>query len=312
MSDLIINNYLINAPIVDILTTCREQLTNGKLMEIKPNGDYVSVTCPEHSNGQERHTSCSVYCGDGTLQYGWAHCFTCGLSCPLPAFIGKCFNKTENWGKQWLLENFGYTYLGNKSLNISDITLGDDSKKYLDESILLEFSDYHPYMTQRHLTDEVIKKYEIKYDPTTKCIVFPVRDLQGRLVGLTRRSTVGKKFIIDKGFSKENIYLLYNNMNEREVYVVESQINALTLEGWGYHAIALFGAGTTKEQMNVLNHTQIRHFILCYDNDEAGKKGASNFKRMIRGDAFVDEIIMPEGKDVNDLTKEEFEEILNG
>ena len=37
-------------------------------------------------------------------------------------------------------------------------------------------------MKKRKLTDEVIKKFDIKYDPQTKCIVFPVRDELGKLV----------------------------------------------------------------------------------------------------------------------------------
>ena len=168
-------------------------------------------------------------------------------------------------------------------------------------------------MKKRKLTDEIIEKFEIKYDPLSKSIVFPVRDISGKLVGLTKRSIEGKKFYIDKGFNKENIYLLYNIISEniKEVVVCESQINALTSWVYGKPAIALFGAGTTEEQMNVLNNTDIKHYILCYDPDNAGKKGANKFKRLIRKDVFVDEIFLPSGKDLNDLTKEEFNNILS-
>ena len=275
MSDLIIDKQLIDEPIINILYKVRDELPNGKLNVIEQKDDYVRVTCPVHAGGTEKHPSCSVYCGNGELQYGWYHCFTCSSSGPLYKFIGECFGQSANYGRQWLLNNFGNTYI-----------------------------------TDRELTDEVIEKFEIKYDPLSKSIVFPVRDVNGKIAFLTRRSTEGKKFIIDKGADKSVIYLLYNNINEREVYVVESQINALTLEGWGYHAIALFGAGTSEGQMKTLNKTNIKRYILCYDNDQAGRKGAKRFKKLIRKDVFVDDIIMPEGKDVNDLTKEEFDNLV--
>ena len=63
-------------------------------------------------------------------------------------------------------------------------------------------------------------------------------------------------------------------------------------------------------QMNELNHSPIFHYILMYDNDEAGRKGANRFKKLIRDDVLVDDIIMPYGKDVADLSKEEFLKLL--
>ena len=47
-----------------------------------------------------------------------------------------------------------------------------------------------------------------------------------------------------------------------------------------------------------------------YDNDEAGRKGANKFKKLIRKDVFITDIIMPKGKDVADCSKEEFWDIL--
>lgn len=314
MSDLILDSYLIDEPIINILTKLRSELTNGKLAFIEQKNDYVRVTCPDHKSGLERHASCSVYCGDGDLQYGYYNCLTCGSKGNLRLFVAKCFDKPYEFGKQWLIENFGHIYVTNKiSLEEINLTKEKKEKDYLDESILEGFSDYHPYMTKRGLSDEIIKKFELKYDPEYQAIVFPVRDLKGNLVGLTRRSVKNKRFWLQAGFDKKNIYLLYNIIKDgvREVYVCESQINALTLESWGYRAIALFGAGTTEEQIDVLNKTGIKHYILCYDNDPAGKKGASRFKKFIRKDVFVDEVTMPEGRDINDLTKEEFERLLN-
>ena len=168
-------------------------------------------------------------------------------------------------------------------------------------------------MKERKLTDNVISEFNVKYDPATRSIVFPVYDRNGKLKFLTRRSVEGKSFYIDKSVSKKDIYCLDKVIknNIKEVVVVESQINCLTLWGWGIPAIALFGAGTTEEQIKELNNTNIRSFILAYDPDNAGIKGANKFKNLINKDRFVTILNLPVGKDVNDLSEKEFREIMN-
>lgn len=48
-----------------------------------------------------------------------------------------------------------------------------------------------------------------------------------------------------------------------------------------------------------------------YDPDEAGRRGAERFKKLIRKDVLVDDVLLPPGKDVNDLSKKEFENLIN-
>lgn len=49
-----------------------------------------------------------------------------------------------------------------------------------------------------------------------------------------------------------------------------------------------------------------------YDNDDAGRKGAERFKKLVRNDVFVTDILMPKNKDIADCTKDEFWDILKG
>lgn len=314
MAEIVIRDKVITLDIFDTLKHIRGEITNGKLGYIREIGDSISVPCPFHKNGLEKHNSCTIYCGSGDLPAGSFHCFTCSESGSFPKFVGACFDEDTSFGEEWLLENYSYNLI-KKDIDLPIIDLDQkQEKKYLDDSILEQFSDYHPYMNKRKLTNDIIEKFEIKYDPLSKSIVFPVRDINGKISFLTRRSIEGRKFFIDRGADKSIIYLLYNIIKEniKTVVVCEGQINALTSWLYGYPAIALLGAGTTKDQIDVLNSTTIKHYILMYDGDQAGRKGASRFKKFIKKDVFVDDIIMPEGKDINDLNKEEFEELLKG
>lgn len=61
--------------------------------------------------------------------------------------------------------------------------------------------------------------------------------------------------------------------------------------------------------MEILNKSLIRHYILAFDGDDAGDRAIARFKNKIRKDVFVDVMKIPRGKDLNDLSKEEIENL---
>ena len=154
-----------------------------------------------------------------------------------------------------------------------------------------------------------LRKFKIGYDSETNSITFPVWDEHGKLVMVTERSVNTKHFYIPEDVIKP-VYLLnfIKKENITTVYVVESQINALTLWSWGYPAIALIGTGSP-HQYEVLKKSGIRNYILCFDGDEAGDKGTNRFKKNMSSDVFISTKLIPRGKDVNNLTKEEFDNL---
>ena len=314
--DLIIDNRIIKKDIKEILSLLQSEVNNGKLADISYTGDEVAVTCPFHKDGKEKKPSCFIYVGDDNkLPWGTFHCFTCGEKGSIIKFIASCFDRSEYFAKKWLKDNFTEKVIPELDVPIEDsINLSKPKKqqiKYLDESILSTFQSWHPYMRKRHISKSIAEQFEIKYDSNDKCIVFPVRDLKDKLLFLTRRSVEGKQFYIDNNASK-CVYLLNECLkrNYKEVIVCEGQIDALVAWSYGFPAIALFGAGTTENQIDILNKTDIISYILMYDNDAAGRKGAERFKKLIKKNVFINDIIMLKGKDVADCSKEEFWNIL--
>ena len=311
--DLIVQGRTIDAPIEVILNTLKKELHNGKLRDIQNNiKDNISVTCPVHKDGYEKNPSCQIFTSRDSdiVEYGTVHCFTCGYKSRLTDFITTCFEeKDPGFGEQWLIERFGVEF--NSNINyLPEIVLNNrNDKKYLDESILDKYNYYHDYMWRRKLTKEVVDFFKIGFDPKLNMLVFPVWDENNNLVMLTRRSVTDKTFLIDKDVDKP-VYLLniINQYGYKKVYVCESQINALSLWSWGYPAIALFGTGS-KYQYDILNKSGIRDYVLCFDGDEAGNKGIYRFYHNIRKDVLISVKNIPKGKDVNDLTKDEFDNL---
>ena len=307
MSQLIINNKLISADIKTILEQIRKETGYRYFKQIENKGNNYRCTCAFHKNGCENHPSANIYCGDDSeVEYGFFNCFTCGVKLPLYEVVNHCFEETGDFGKEWLVERFGDIFVEYEE-QLTDIVLEPKKETYLNNSILDNYRYYHDYMWKRKLTQEVVDKFEVGFNPKTNCITFPVRDIKGNLKMVTERSVTNKNFYIPENIEKP-IYLLNYMKNEYAVYICESQINALTLQSWGYPAVALLGTGSAK-QFEILNKTGIREYYLCYDGDSAGDKGIEKFKKAIRKDVFVNVVQIPRGKDINDLTKEEFEKL---
>lgn len=312
MCCLKVDKSKVTTPLITILKDLKLTLHNGKLnyVELKDSDDIL-VTCPFHKDGHEQRPSCHIYCGESKkdLQYGTFHCFTCGTKGSFIKFLVGSSDKSELWVKSWLLSTYGVDESTNYTFDFDDIILTKVEVKSLDESILNKYQSYHPYMTQRHLTQEVCEKFKIKYDSETNSLVFPVWDINNNLVMCTRRNVSTKQFYIPKDIDKP-VYLLNYIVKEhmQEVVVCESQINALTLWSYGIPAIALLGTGSSK-QYEILNKSGIKHYYLAFDGDEAGDKGISRFIKNINKSTFVDIIQLPRFKDVNDLSQDEFNKL---
>lgn len=307
-----IRNKVITEPIINILYQAKRELTNGKLKDIQKAHDAnILISCPCHKDGYEKHASCRVLADETCeeLEAGYAYCFSCGYSAPFAQVIGDLFNEDKAFGEEWLVERFGNTFVEQEEF-LQEIVLDKPTvkKEYLDEASLIPFDFYHPYMWKRKLSKEVVDRFRVGYDKERDAITFPVYDERHRLVMVTARSVNSKRFWIPKDVDKP-VYLLYDILERgvQTVYVCESQINALTARTWGLDAVALFGTGSEK-QYNTLKKSGIRNYILLFDGDEAGRKGAMRFKKNMPPDVFITDVRLPAGKDVNDLT---YDEVMN-
>lgn len=312
-----IRNKIINESVENMIYQLRRELTNGKLKDVDATkGSDILVTCPnvEHKGGFERHPSCRVFSrtDDDKTEAGTTHCFACGYTASFPQFVADCLDVDLATGEEWLVERYGNVFLQQEEY-LPEIVLDKQpvKKTYLDESVLTEYDYYHPYMWQRKLSKEVVDRFRVGYDPSRDAITFPVYDEKHNLVMVTARSVKTKFFWIPQNVDKP-VYLLYDILERgiQTVYVCESQINTLTMRSWGFDSVGLFGTGSEK-QYATLRKSGIRNYILVFDGDEAGQRGATRFRKNMPKDIFITEVHLPAGKDVNDLSKEEFEVCLN-
>lgn len=314
---LIIDNKEIDTPIEDIVLKLRDTLHSKYiylLEKCEVQGDNLRVTCPMHKGGQERTPSCDILLKDKIhkgkiVVAGTVNCFGCGYKTNLVKFIADCFDTSYLKAKEWLLNNFEYSIVKNNRV-IEDLDDDIEVKTAVDlpEVSIEELKKYeyiHPYMFERNLNDYIINKFEIGYDPKTDCLTFPVY-IDGICRYVFRRHTKYKMFRMPK-MEEKPIYGL-DYITSKEIVVCESILDCLVAWKYGKQAIALLGTGS-EDNYKILNSLNIRSYILMFDNDEAGRIGAYKFKKNVTNGLITD-IIMPKGKDVNDLTEEEFNSLL--
>ena len=322
---LIFNDLKVDADVDTIMTTLKDYLAERdiKLFDtMKITNGNLMLTCPFHNGGHERRASAGI-----SLDGGIFHCFTCHEAMALPLLISKVCGLEDGgaFGKKWLEENFGASKFYNRTplkceLFKKEIPI---EKEYITEQELSKYRFYHPYMWKRHLTKEIVEMFDIGYDPdfimkskkedgteeqyhVGECITFPVRDEFGNCVFVARRSVKTKFFHYPKDCEKP-VYALDKILRENitEVVVCESFFNALSCWSWGIPAIALMGTGDDK-QYEILRHSSIRKYRLAFDGDFAGHKAVRRFQDAMSKYAVLTYIEIPNGKDVNDLTYEEF------
>ena len=317
-----------------------EKLEQHKLIRVNRRmGDYTSIYCPFHNNGEERKPSCGILMVDQfkngqSYKKGWTHCFSCGYSKDIgPMITDLLKNKSiHQTGIDWLKEHvpgFNADDAEHDAL-VDDVLIQElQSKfaldklkellhkdtKYVSEEELASYRFTVPYMYERKLTDAIIEEYDIGVDmhwipPGRKkevpCITFPVRDKQGRTLFFCRRSIEGKLYNYPEGVTKPVYGIDRIPEDCKSVVICESCINALTARVYGYNAVALLGTGNSY-QIQQLKELGVREFVICTDGDEAGRKAAAKLQNKLKSIAIVWTIIMPNGKDLNDLSKEEFD-----
>lgn len=310
---LMVNNKIIKTPVKDIIELLRQQcfvnhLDRLRNIEIKSNN--IRITCPFHSDGHERTPSCEILLEDkGSTSAGTVHCFGCGYRASLVKFIANCLNISYKQATEWILSVSNYDII-QSTRDISEIELKldtEDVEEEIPEVSIDELKQYdyiHPYMFERKLTDDIIKKFDVGYDPKTDSLTFPVY-VDGKCVFVAKRRVKYKRFDLPELKNKPIYGLDY--ITDNEFIICEGVIDALTCWSYGKQAVALFGT-SSDYQLKILNNVKQRKLVIGTDGDEAGDKAARRIAKALTN-KLVTRLDIPKGKDINDLSKEEFDKL---
>lgn len=319
------------ATVEQVLKDIKLQLYGtGLLREMNSTGADLMITCPFHKNGKEHSPSCGVLLKEKVVrekkyEAGTVHCYTCGYTADLPQFIADVLGLENSLaGYKWLVGKYNYSAQEREPLDLNLYRGQAQKASYMDEEEVERFNKELlnspvacEYLHKRKIANWILGAYRLGYDPADKTVLFPVRDMQGRVVFYKGRSIAGKHFYNAKEIDKSSlVFGLWEISNghfangvvnpDTEIWITESEIDALTLISYGFYAVAIMGSHISEEQCKELERAPFRRFVLATDNDEAGRKGASQIKRLLipKGFRFTNLRWNTELKDINDLAKE--------
>lgn len=174
---------------------------------------------------------------------------------------------------------------------------------------------------ERGLTEATIKEWKLGWDGNRYTI--PVYDKNGTLVNV-RRYTMnpgpkGDKVLNITGHGSARLFRPDILKENDEIVVCEGEMDCIILNQYGIPAVTHTGGAMTFSNSWAVEFSGKKVWI-CYDNDDAGRKGAARTGKMLA--AFADnvygiDIPLPEkGADVTDyfvkegMTAEDFQDLM--
>lgn len=279
--------------------------------DIRKTPDNLQVTCPYHKGGQERKPSATIrITPSNRTTIGMFHCFTCDESKPLDIVIkdllGPLYDEDEVeslFNLKTLIVQSQFEYKKKEPL------FKIPNRNIIPERVLRTYRYYHPYLASRNISEETADIYDIGFDAQNNQITFPIRNINKECLGIGRRSIDKKMYRYPSNFIKP-LYGVYElNQFLNYVYVVEGPFNLWSLREFGKQGVALLGTGTEK-QYKELSNLNCKGFVLALDPDDAGRHGIFKLGKFLQENKIKTYVaLIPEGKDVNDLSKEEFSQV---
>lgn len=144
-----------------------------------------------------------------------------------------------------------------------------------DPSFLDQFPRFlHPYWKQEGITEETAEKFDIRFDQSTECIMIPIYDEEGRLVGVKVRETRLAKNKYSYALRTRKSVVLYGLWQneeairkEKEVIVFEAEKSVLKADSLGIHnTVAIGGKILSADQVRLLNSLNAS-VVLALDED---------------------------------------------
>ena len=178
-------------------------------------------------------------------------------------------------------------------------------KKSLDA--LKSNSEALAYLRNRGINEATIEAHRLGYTEKNGkgYIVLPYSDNYYILRGIKEKEYRKPK---SEEAGKEPLFNSQALSQEEPVFIVEGAFCALSIDQLGGHAIALCTTGSTSnldEALEAYNYKGM--FILCLDNDQAGKEGQERLKKHLeeKGLSFIEYNIADGEKDPNELMQKD-------
>lgn len=180
-----------------------------------------------------------------------------------------------------------------KARKLREVELPAPEPERPSESILRRFSNPCTYWTDppprgRGFSPEIVTTFELGYDVLSDAVTIPLRDIEGNLLGVTKRylaRNADPKYKYPFGFTKaKRLYgeHLVAKIKPSTVVLVEGALDCIPLWNVGYPSLAIYGNILSLHHVELLKQLDVTSIILMFDNDTGGRTATDSAKGFIR------------------------------
>jgi DNA primase len=268
-----------------------EELLQSKNIPFVPKGKDFVVSClnPEHDDNNPSMRIDNIT--------GIFHCFSCG-------FKGNVF-----------------VHFGEKAsfLHLRRELVKKKIREKRAESVGLPFPrSALPYVGNwRNIKPETYRKFEAfqEHEAFVGRIVFPIRDISGRIVAFNARHMTGgtPKYLISPPGARMPLFPTKIDPIQASVILVEGIYDMLNLHDKGLtNAVCCFGTrNINEEKLSILRLQGIEEAIVFFDGDEAGQTAAAKVQEMCENVDLLTRNINVADIDPGALTENQVEKLKN-
>jgi DNA primase len=236
---------------------------NLNLVHVKIRGEEIHASCPfseRHINGKDSHPSFSI-----NMEKGVYNCFSCGSRGTVEDLVAQIKSVSIIEAISYL-EDWGFSKLDRELREKPK----NERPEILPEGLLLYYDK---------VEDDFAEVYRGEVD-NQECLIYPIRKMDGKLVGALARSIEGRWHKAMWNIQKK-LYLYGENLVQFEepIVIVEGPGDAIALRKSGIqNVVALMGVSISNEQVEKLLDLS-SEFVVWLDRDKAGAKGMNSILR---------------------------------
>ena len=171
----------------------------------------------------------------------------------------------------------------------------------------LKLDRKHPFIAERGFKKKLAKQFGIGFANKGMMqgrICFPIHNAKRELIAYSGRWADDNlpedvpRYLLPKGFEKSKVLFNLHRVVEQgsdTVVIVEGFWSVLRLHGAGIPCVSTFGDSVSEAQVEQLVQHGIKHAILIYDGDEAGRTGTISSLPVLAEKLFIRTITLEDG-----------------
>ena len=199
----------------------------------------------------------------------------------------------EVWHQAFCERAEGLAYLESRGIHDKGL-LRTLQAGYCDGQKLLAITS----LAERELLQRVGVLNEEGKELFSRCVVFPLKDRHGRVVGFYGRSTLPGARVPHRA-CRTGLFPPEAARGVSQVILVEGILDALALHQAGFsNTMALGGTqGLNAALLEHLHAEKVKEVLLCLDGDGPGQKAARQWESRLSEEFQVRRVALPSGKD---------------